>query len=298
MRRTARVLSVAAVGAAVLAGAVPDASAEPTAEIGPATVAPGGSITVSVTCDPLGGPAPGTLDATSRAFDGGTVTLTLVPGGDELTGPAYRGTARIALAEDLTVPVDDTDGATDAPVDDLSDGGVTGAAGAAEAAATRSAWTVDGTCPAPSGGRGAPWSAAFGVSESEADALCARDKGCTTPEPCDDDHLDACGTSGTPQLKPEPEPEPEPEPDSEAEAESEPGFESGSESEPCPGYTRGSGAHDDSCAGAAVEHGVRAGTGGAFTDSVPTLVAGGLLIAGAFGAAVHRLRRRDSAGRV
>jgi hypothetical protein len=39
---------------------------------------------------------------------------------------------------------------------------------------------------------------------------------------------------------------------------------------------------------------VRAGDGGAFTDSVPALVAGGVLMAGAFGAAVHRLRTRES----
>ena len=37
--------------------------------------------------------------------------------------------------------------------------------------------------------------------------------------------------------------------------------------------------------------GVHAGAGGAFTDSVPALAAGGLLIAGAFGAAAHRLYR-------
>ncbi len=43
-----------------------------------------------------------------------------------------------------------------------------------------------------------------------------------------------------------------------------------------------------------IQRGVRAGDGGAFTDSVPALVAGGLLIAGAFGAAVHRLRNRES----
>ncbi|SCE41647.1 hypothetical protein GA0115242_136228, partial [Streptomyces sp. SolWspMP-5a-2] len=41
-------------------------------------------------------------------------------------------------------------------------------------------------------------------------------------------------------------------------------------------------------------HGVQAGAGGTFTDSVPALVAGGVLIAGAFAAAAHRLHRRDS----
>ncbi|MFF5157620.1 hypothetical protein ACFY3N_15425 [Streptomyces sp. NPDC000348] len=45
------------------------------------------------------------------------------------------------------------------------------------------------------------------------------------------------------------------------------------------------------CPGAPAHHGVHAGGGGAFTDSVPALAAGGLLIAGAFGAAAHRVYR-------
>ncbi|MFJ4466092.1 hypothetical protein ACIP2X_01085 [Streptomyces sp. NPDC089424] len=48
--------------------------------------------------------------------------------------------------------------------------------------------------------------------------------------------------------------------------------------------------------GPAIEYGVRAGNGGSFEDSVPALVAGGLLIAGAAGAAGHRLWRRDTRG--
>ncbi|WP_367319846.1 hypothetical protein [Streptomyces sp. HUAS ZL42] len=51
---------------------------------------------------------------------------------------------------------------------------------------------------------------------------------------------------------------------------------------------------DTDCPAPAIQHGVHAGEGGAFTDSVPALVAGGLLIAGALGAAVHRLGIRDS----
>ncbi|MFI6488536.1 hypothetical protein [Streptomyces sp. NPDC050564] len=46
-----------------------------------------------------------------------------------------------------------------------------------------------------------------------------------------------------------------------------------------------------------IEGGVQAGEGGAFTDSVPALVAGSILIAGALGAAVHRLRRKDRSRR-
>jgi hypothetical protein len=40
-----------------------------------------------------------------------------------------------------------------------------------------------------------------------------------------------------------------------------------------------------------VQRGVRAGEGGVFTDSVPALIAGGVLIAGALGGAAHRLHR-------
>jgi hypothetical protein len=44
-----------------------------------------------------------------------------------------------------------------------------------------------------------------------------------------------------------------------------------------------------------VQRGVQAGEGGVFTDSVPALIVGSVLIAGAVGAAgyrLHRLRRR------
>ncbi|MFJ1736608.1 hypothetical protein [Streptomyces sp. NPDC088254] len=343
MRRTARVLSVAALGAAVLAGAVPDASAEPAAEIGPAAVPPGGSVTVSVTCDPLGGPAPETVDATSRAFADGTVTLTLVPGGDELTGPAYKGTARIAPATALTVPVD-ADGAGDPPADapdgdasppaDASDGAASPPADASDGAASPpagSAWKVDGVCPAPPGGRGAPWSAGFDITEGGSDAgapTCPEGKACAPPSapcegkactppsaPCEDDHPEACGARETCAQSPQDAKDPEapdslnsdepcagrePCPDGQGEeGDAERGRPCGTpRPAPCPDHTRGADPRDDACAGAAVQHGVRAGAGGAFTDSVPALAAGALLIAGAFGAAVHRLRRRDAAGRL
>ncbi|MFI8089589.1 hypothetical protein ACIF9R_14910 [Streptomyces sp. NPDC086080] len=48
------------------------------------------------------------------------------------------------------------------------------------------------------------------------------------------------------------------------------------------------------CPSAPAHQGVHAGGGGAFTDSVPALAAGGLLIAGAVGAAAHRLYRDRS----
>ena len=62
---------------------------------------PGGSVTVAVSCGPLEGPAPKAVEATSEAFAEGTVELHRVPGGDHTSGPAYRGTARIAPAAEL-----------------------------------------------------------------------------------------------------------------------------------------------------------------------------------------------------
>ncbi|MDV9177428.1 hypothetical protein R6V09_45780 [Streptomyces sp. W16] len=196
MRRTALALSAVALVGVVGGAAAPALAADSAAEVSPSTAQAGGSVTVSVSCEAIGGIAPETLDASSQAFDDGTVQLRKVPGNDDrAAGAAYRGTARIS---------DDEQVGRDA------------------------AWTVDGTCPAPPGGQGRPWSATFSVERG----------GRGGQRPCQEPRGDAC-------------------------------------------------------AGAAViERGVRAGEGGTFTDSVPALVAGGVLIAGALGGAVYRLRRR------
>ncbi|MEU8650645.1 hypothetical protein [Streptomyces sp. NPDC048737] len=291
MRPTARVLSVAALAGAVLAGVAPAASADPAAEISPATAAPGGSVTVTVTCDPLGAPAPRTIDAASDAFEEGTVKLTLEPGGDELTGPAYRGTARIAPAGDLDVPAD--------------------------AVGTDSAWTVDGTCPAPPGGQGGPWSATYDVPRASGGGAGGGETGGgagggetgggagggetgggagPSAPSCAPAHPTACAPATPPSCAaghPAPcptRPAPQPCPTSRdtaphGTAPHDPASHDPASHDPA--------SHGAACPGAAVQHGVRAGTGGTFTDSVPALVAGALLIAGALGAAVHRLRRRD-----
>ncbi|WP_051705151.1 hypothetical protein [Streptomyces sp. NRRL S-455] len=139
MRRTLHALSVAVLAGSAPLSFAPVAAAEPAAEVSPATVEPGGTLTVSVSCDPDGGHPPDTIDATSRAFDAGTVPLRKVTGNDDkVSGPAYRGTARIASAENL--------------------GGDSGAQG------KDSAWTVDGACPAAPGGKGKEWSATFTVA--------------------------------------------------------------------------------------------------------------------------------------
>ncbi|MEU6534686.1 hypothetical protein [Streptomyces sp. NPDC047000] len=96
MRRTARALSMAVLAGAVLGGGAPSAFADPSAEVSPGTVQPGGDVSVSVSCDPVGAGAPDTVEATSPAFDRGSVRLAHVAAADDdVSGPEYRGTARL-----------------------------------------------------------------------------------------------------------------------------------------------------------------------------------------------------------
>ncbi|MEU6543109.1 hypothetical protein [Streptomyces sp. NPDC046859] len=286
MRRTVRALSVAALAGAALGTGAQAALADPTAEVGPASVTPGGSVTVSVTCDPVDGAAPATLDAVSQAFEDGTVQLQRVSGGEGAdAGPVYRGAAQISPAENFE--------------------------GDPDAAGPESDWTVDGTCPAAAGTEGSEWSAPLtvaleggaGGSGSEADTLAA-DSGeeeaaastLTAPRETGEggkgDHGggDCSGSSwdGTGQW----------------------GDSGGGTSRP---EVSGSGTAEEKWKGGktrpdpcetpaapvdpAVPGGVKAGQGGVFTDSVPALVGGGVLIAGAAGGAVYRLRRGTPAGR-
>ncbi|MEE1830004.1 hypothetical protein [Streptomyces sp. SP17KL33] len=219
MRRRARVLSATALIGVVLGAAAPIAHADPAAEVNPQSVEPGGTLTFSVACDPTGGTAPETIDASSQAFEQGTVTLQRLPGdGDSAAGPSYQGTAKIAPAADFETGVD--------------------------AAAPATEWGIDGTCPGAPGGEGKQWSAAFDVS-------VGGDQSWSTHQP-----------SHQPSHQPTHQPTHQP-------------------------------SHDSTYQPAPVQRGVHAGDGGAFTDSVPAMVAGGLLVAGALGAAVHRLRRRN-----
>lgn len=243
MRRTARALTVATLAGAVVSLA-PVVSAEPSAETTPRAAAPGGTLTVTVHCDPDGGPGdsghgkpghgkpgheqPGRGDghelpdhgtpdhgargpeasdvvrASSRAFEGGTAELRRVPG-DESRGP---GVTYRGTARIVT-------------------GGESGAG--PDGTGRDATRTVDGDCPGAPGGRGGAWSTTFTVS--------------------------------------------------------------GGGQEPCrePGGDCGHDEHRDDQA-AAVPGGVQAGDGGSFGVSVPALVAGGLLIVGAVGAALLRVR--------
>ncbi|MER6415665.1 hypothetical protein [Streptomyces humidus] len=286
MGRTAHFLSALAVAGAVLVAVGPAASADPAAQVSPGSVAPGGSVSVSVSCGPLAAPAPESLEATSPAFAEGTVKLSKVPGDEAQDGTAYRGTARIAPAADLEAEPGaagadaagaDGAGADAAGVDTVGTDAAGADAAGADAAGVDTvgadaAWTVDGTCPAEPGAQGKPWSAALKVAHDRtqpcvtptADASCGAGRPCPQAPGASQPHSDACPTT-RPCARPEPQ-------------------------------QHGTASEEASCAPATVDHGVRAGEGGAFTDSVPALVAGGLLIAGALGAAVHRLRRRAPAG--
>lgn len=257
MRRTARALSLAAVSGTVLGALAPAVSADPSAEVSPGRPAPGGTVTVSVLCDPAGGRPPETLEATSEAFEKGVVELEKVTGSDEeQSGPAYRGTANIrgaggaggpggdpadeARPSGEPVPLEETGSPDEADpseeADPLYDIDPLSAVDGPDPADEDSARTVEGTCPAAPGEKGKPWSASFTVARRP-------------------------GGSGAASPS----------------------------SSHCPGHER---AH---CGSTAVPGGVHAGTGGGFTDSVPALAAGGLLIAGALGAAAHRLYRDRTA---
>ncbi|MFF7801082.1 hypothetical protein [Streptomyces olivaceus] len=322
------------------------AAGEASARVSPADVAPGETVTVSVSCGPAGETAPATLDASSAAFDGGTVALRKVTG-DEATasGPSYRGTARIAPAEDFGTEQGATDPAD--PASPADPAGLPGAAGpvapagpdgpvapadraapavlavsavpadraisavpaapvalavpktsavaddpagpadrrapaipedsavtddpagpadpaAPEGAAGREGgaddWTVDGACPDASGGEGDPWSATMTMPEEGG----AGEPGCresTAPRSGASSHGTPCATTKPPCPEP-----------------AAPRGEPSAPGKPCQGGT--------------AEHGVQAGAGGSLSGSVPALVAGGVLIAGACGAAAHRLRLR------
>ncbi|MFJ2000396.1 hypothetical protein [Streptomyces chartreusis] len=363
MRRTARALSVAALTGVALGAPASAASADPAAEVSPGTVAPGGSVTVSVTCDALDGAAPATLQATSQAFEEGTVELKRVSGtGEKAAGPVYRGSARVPSAESFE--------------------------GDPDAAGAESDWTVDGTCPAAGGGEGKEWSATFtvaresdgagsvgGGSDSDPTDSVLTDSGVSDLSVSDSGvgegsdaggkgeenggHQSGSGGGGTggghtckdPKSDWTGAEKAEPYAAESEAGKAEPGWD-GAETEGTGGLggtdtgglgdegtdagglgeegldtggtdTGGTGAGEiggtatggtdasgiapewdagagkkepgaEDCGGATDQHGVQAGTGGTFTDSVPALVAGGVLIAGAVGGAAYRLRRRTT----
>ncbi|MFI9568406.1 hypothetical protein [Streptomyces rishiriensis] len=232
-----------------------------------------GAVLVAVgpaaSADPAAEVSPGSV------APGGSVSVSVACGPLTAPAPESLDATSQAFAEGTVklskVPGDDAQAETAyrgtaqiAPAADLEAG--------PDAAGADAAWTVDGTCPAAPGAQGKHWSATLEVGHGTTQPCAATTAGasCATGRPCpqapgaSQPHSDACSTA-RPCARPEP-------------------------------LQHGAASEEASCAPATVDHGVQAGEGGAFTDSVPALVAGGVLIAGAFGAAVHRLRRRAPAG--
>ncbi|MGW5664765.1 hypothetical protein ACWEWG_32615, partial [Streptomyces sp. NPDC003758] len=143
MRCTARVLSAAAVAGAALGAVAPNASADSSADVTPRSVAPGDTVTVSVSCDAVGAGLPDAIEGASQAFEGGRVRLHRVDRDDDddwterRGGVRYRGTARVPVGGSVNV--------------------------VADLAGREASWGVDGRCPGGRGGRERPWTVSFTV---------------------------------------------------------------------------------------------------------------------------------------
>lgn len=175
MRRTARVLSATALAGVALGAAASAASADPAAEVTPGSVEPGGTVTISVTCDAIGGAPPDFIDANSKGFEEGKVQLRRVAGNDGGPGSdggagndgsvsaaaEYSGTARIPPGENP-----DSGGAAVGPGSGGSDAGPDGG----PAVGAENEWGVDGVCPVAPGGREKQWTAKYTVARGTATA--------------------------------------------------------------------------------------------------------------------------------
>ncbi|MEU6572468.1 hypothetical protein [Streptomyces sp. NPDC046805] len=330
MRRTARALVVALAGVAV--GTAPAAFAEaasagPAAKVSPATVQRGDSVTVSVTCAPTRATAPDTINASSLAFEKGTVRLSRVPGAaGQASAPAYRGTARIAPGANAVPAPKASD--SKASSDSKSPGPK--AFGASGAPGQDGTWTVDGDCPASAGTKGQPWSTELTVPPGGKSTGDDAGAGAGTGTGTGDSGFGGTGSTGSTDgpgggsdqgvgnsgtKDPDAAADPG---DSDDSGDTDDGGASADaqqcgNSKSCDGSSaceESQGAScdegrtcdeptgDDTCGSDATEHGVQAGEGSVGNGSVPALVAGAVLILGALGAAVHRLlqRRTDAWG--
>ncbi|MEU9543671.1 hypothetical protein [Streptomyces mirabilis] len=383
MCRTVRVLSATALACAALGAAATAASADPGAEVDPRSVGPGGLLSISVTCDAIGGTPPESIDAHSQGFEGGTVQLHRITGGDEKTDGAtsYRGTARI--------PASGTPDAGSGAVDGSGGVGGFGVASAASEQFTSDSvdgdreaqWGVNGVCPVAPGGQERPWNASYTVSHGTGtgastgtgtgtgastgtgigtgtgtgtgtgastgtgtgtgtgpgtgtsagrdtatgretgaphdtgvphDTGAGRDTGATHDtgtgrDPGTGRDTGATHDTGTGR-------DPGTGRDTGATHDTGTGHDTGAGRETGaahdtgtgrdPGTGRDTGAthetgtdHDSEERPTGAQYGVQGGAGGTFTDSVPALITGGVLIVGALGAALHRLRQRGSSHR-
>lgn len=317
MCRTVRVLSATALACAALGAAATAASADPGAEVDPRSVGPGGLLSISVTCDAIGGTPPESIDAHSQGFEGGTVQLHRVTGGDEKTGggTSYHGTARIPAS-----------GTPDAGSGAVGGSGGVGGFGVASAAGEQfnsdsvagdreAQWGVNGVCPVAPGGQERPWNASYTVSHGTGtgtgtgastgtgigtgtstgrDTATGRETGAPhdTGAPYDmgtGRDTGATHDTGTGH-------------DTGAGRETGAAHDTGTGRDTGATHDTGTGRdtdadHDTEERPTGAQYGVQGGAGGTFTDSVPALITGGVLIVGALGAALHRLRQRGSSHR-
>ncbi|MEE1926969.1 hypothetical protein V1J52_02035 [Streptomyces sp. TRM 70351] len=268
----------------IAASAAPAFAAD--AEVAPRRVAPGGTLTLSVSCDPHGGSIPGSIQASSQALDKGTVRLGRVTGrqSDAADGPAYTGTARVA-----------------------GPGKFPG--GGPEPVGRISKWGVDGTCPG-----GEQWAASFEVDRGEPDGPPRAAPPEQPGEEPERKPQSAPEPEREPERKPEPAPEREPEPERKPESaehpaepapehrpDTEPGHqeEHGPAHRPEPHQPEPHQAPHEGARGPASgpQGPVRTGVGGAFGGTDTAALAGGsaLLLATVCGAVYWR--RRTARGR-
>ncbi|MGC5566700.1 hypothetical protein ACPYPG_28100 [Streptomyces sp. FR-108] len=265
LSRTARALSATAFTTLVLGTAATAASANPGAEVSPRTVAPGGSVTVSVTCEATGGHPPETVDATSDAFEHGTVQL-------HRTGHAgHSGRPDDPAATDDPAVLDDPAGAEDPAA--MGDEDPVGPDGEDTVGPDDVGPPAVAEEPAGVHGPGGRDDRAG----KEAPGASLTYSGTARIAPAADFEEDGVGRT------------------SEWRAEGVcPAASGGRGKEWSASFTVSPGTSHDGSHDTRVPHGVHAGEGGTFNDSTAALVSGGVLIAGALGAAVHKLRHRAS----
>jgi hypothetical protein len=263
MRRTARALSAAVLASASLGVVAGPASADPgvpqppagqqvTRSTPAADVAPG---TASASCAPAGGAAgslPSSRDAASSAFAERTVALG--EGEDDAGTAAAPADRGTARITTAEEPAADPDAVGPESVpEEVGPDSVPGGVGPE-------------AVPDAVGPESVPEAVEPEDDTWTADGACPEASGAEGDEPGDPwSGATTAPHQGSGTLAPAcPEP-------------AAPHGGASAQKEPC---------------GPAAEHGVRAGAGGAFSDSVPALVAGGILMAGAFGGAAYRLRLR------
>ncbi|SOE08047.1 hypothetical protein [Streptomyces sp. Ag109_G2-15] len=283
MRRTARALSVAVLAGAALVIAGPAASADPTPGASSGTVQPGGTPSVSVPCDALAGLVPDTTDAAPPASADGSAQCDEGQGQGQGRGLGQGETPGLVPGEREEPGVGQWQepGATQGERQDSGAGQETGQGqwqepGAAQGTTGsgqgqgqgREEGQGQGQGQRPDQGRecqGGTRTCSDGSAQCREPGQCHGDDSdgqkCAAARSCTDDHQceDSHGDFH--------------------------------------GDSHGA-ADDGDCGQATGGHGVEAGAGGSFSDSVPALVAGGVLIATACAGAGYRLcgRRRSMDG--